>query len=61
MKAVREDMLEKPADELHRGKGHSAKDSGVGFPVAKGNRCVSDMFDTIVGEGDAINVGSKIP
>jgi len=61
VKAIRENMLEKPADELHRSKGHLAWNPGIGFLVPEGNRCVSDVFDTIVGEGDAIYIGSKIP
>ena len=54
-------MLEKPSDELHRGKSHSAQGPGIGLPVSEGNQCVSGMFDVIVGEGDAIDVRSKIP
>jgi hypothetical protein len=61
VKAAREDMLEEPSDELHRRKGHSAKAPGVGFPVAKGNRCISDMLDAVVGEGNSVDIGSKIP
>ena len=60
MKAVREYMLEESSDELHRGECHQAGDSGIGFPVTEGNRCVPDVFNALIGESDTIDIGSEI-
>ncbi|MDR3556058.1 MAG: hypothetical protein P4L55_14970 [Syntrophobacteraceae bacterium] len=53
-------MLKKPADELHRGKRHSAESAGIRFPIPESDRCISEVFYAVVGDGDTVDIWGEI-
>ena len=58
--AAREDMLEKPAEELRTGERGAADLTGTVVAVTEGDLAVVDAFDPAVGDGDAKQVTAQI-
>lgn len=61
MEPGRGDMLEEAADELQGFESHGLPEGIAGVLVAEGDAVVSDGQDTVVGDGDAVDVAREIP
>jgi len=57
--AIGQDVLEKPAEQLHDVKGHSTWARTANFSVGAGDRAVLEADDTSVRDGDSEDIGGE--
>ena len=58
--AVRQDMLEEPADTFHDVKVRGAEAGTAHFPVGEGDRAVREADETAVGDGDLEDIRGQV-
>src|SRR5262245_21664194 len=58
--AMRQDMLEEPADKFHDVKVRGAEAGTAHFPVGEGDRAVLQADETVVGDGDLEDIGGEV-